>query len=144
MILLLMVITVFLQIVTRYVFFYSLPWSEELSRYLFAWLIFIGASLGVGEESQIRIDIIDTLVKGGFRKIVNLLQYVLSFGTVTVLIFSTAKILQIGMRQRSPAMHIPMTYIYLCIPVGLALVNLELFVKMLNIAKKILKKEGVQ
>ena len=39
------VLLVFLQVIMRTVFKNSLTWSEELSRYIFIWQIWLGASI---------------------------------------------------------------------------------------------------
>ena len=51
-------IVLFLQIVFR-VIGSPLPWSEELGRYMFIWLIYIGASAAIGERRHISLDLID-------------------------------------------------------------------------------------
>ena len=51
------VVVVFAQVVTRYVFHSPLAWSEELARYMFIWLVWIGAAyatiLGVGVQGLV-------------------------------------------------------------------------------------------
>ena len=39
------IVVTFVQVVFRYGLDSSLSWSEELARYLFVWVIFIGASV---------------------------------------------------------------------------------------------------
>lgn len=129
MILSLMVIVVTAQIFCRYVIFYSLSWSEEFSRYLFAWLILIGASLSVEDHSQICIDIIEG-TRGKVKKVVHFIQYTLSLVTVGALFVSGVKLMKIGMRQLSPAMRIPMSIVYLCMPIGFVLLILEIVVQL--------------
>ena len=46
----------FVQVIARYVFNYSFTWALELVTYLFAWLIFLGASYGVRVGSHIGVD----------------------------------------------------------------------------------------
>ena len=48
----------FIQVIMRYIFHNSLSWSEELARYLFLYLIWIGAAYAVKRESHLRIQII--------------------------------------------------------------------------------------
>ncbi len=53
--LLTLVVLLFTQVVSRYVFSVSIPWTEELSRYVFLWMVFMGVSLGAKEGQHIRI-----------------------------------------------------------------------------------------
>src|SRR5918995_7310052 len=52
----LMVVTITVQVVTRYVFGQPLVWVEELATYSFIWSVFLGAALGLKEMRQIRIE----------------------------------------------------------------------------------------
>jgi len=45
-----MTILVFIQVVMRYVFSNSLSWSEEMARFIFLWLSWIGAAMQLGKE----------------------------------------------------------------------------------------------
>ena len=52
----LMSILIGVQIFMRYVMGASLSWSEELSRYFFVWLTFLGAVLTFRENSHMGIE----------------------------------------------------------------------------------------
>ena len=124
-----MVIIVSVQIFTRFVLFYSLPWSEELSRYLFAYLILLGACVGVRENNQICIDIIDNFVRGRSARYLAVFQYLVQIAAVAILFYSALMLMKVGARQISPAMGVKMSWIYLCFPVGFTLILIELAVK---------------
>ena len=48
-----------MQVVTRYVFKIPLPWSEEMARYLFLWLTWVGASsYATKERKHVSIDLV--------------------------------------------------------------------------------------
>lgn len=49
-------VSLFLNVVLRYGFSYTLAWSEELVRLVIIYTTFIGASVAVKESSQIKID----------------------------------------------------------------------------------------
>lgn len=130
-----MIAIIFLQVITRYVFFYSLPWSEELSRYLFVWMIFLGGNLAVRDNLQIRIDVLDHYVHGNGKKILRIFQHLCSFIIAMILIYSSFKMVKNGFRQTSPAMQIPMALVYLGIPVGTAFTCIEFLCKIVMIIK---------
>ena len=50
-----MVVIIFLQVVFRYALVLPLAWSEELARYLFVWMTFLGASIAFYNSSHIRV-----------------------------------------------------------------------------------------
>lgn len=51
-----MTIIIFIQVIMRYVMHNSLSWSEELARYCFVWLIYIGVAYGCKLMKHIKID----------------------------------------------------------------------------------------
>ena len=51
-----MTLIIFIQVVARYVFQNSLSWSEELARYIFIWLVYLGISYGCQMRKHIKID----------------------------------------------------------------------------------------
>ncbi len=50
------VILAFTQVVLRFVFNNPQAWAEEVGRYLFVWVTFIGAAVAVAHDSHIRVD----------------------------------------------------------------------------------------
>lgn len=50
------VVSITVQVITRYVFGQPLVWVEELAGYCFLWGVFLGAALGTKELRHIRID----------------------------------------------------------------------------------------
>ena len=47
---------IFAQVICRYVFNYSLYWSEELGRYTLIWITFLGASVGFKRKAHVGVD----------------------------------------------------------------------------------------
>ena len=56
----LMAIFVFANVLMRYFFHSGLTWAEEISRFLFVWLIFLGSIVGFRDNEHLGID---TLVR---------------------------------------------------------------------------------
>jgi len=50
------VLVMFAQVVFRYTLNNSLSWSEELAKYLFIWLCFLGAAVGIRDRIHIGVD----------------------------------------------------------------------------------------
>ncbi len=112
-----------IQVFMRYVMGASLSWSEELARYLFIWLIYIGISYGAKVMRHIKID------AGLFLFPKKIRPYIVITGDILFLIFSITVVIysskliqrQIMIGQTSPAMNIPMALVYAAPAVGFAL-----------------------
>lgn len=118
-----MTLLIFVQVIMRYVFNNSLSWSEELARYVFIWLIYIGISYGCKLRKHIKIDAALYLFPKKARRYVVLIGDVLfiAFAVyITVTGFSYSMD-QIKYNMRSPALKIPYQYIYMSTVVGFGL-----------------------
>lgn len=118
--LLAMIIVVFLQVFFRYVVHYSLPWSEELARYLMTWVVFVGASMGARDGVHIGVAAFVNLMPRWFQRadiiFSGLCSVVFGLATSYVGYLAVARIAKMG--QISPAMEMPMWIAYLPICVG--------------------------
>jgi TRAP-type C4-dicarboxylate transport system permease small subunit len=110
------------QVVMRYFFNFTPEWSEELSRYLIVWTIFIGAAIGVRENIHIGVDAVIRLMPEKGKLFLEFLLNAMGAIVAGVLIWlSIGFILDtIEYEQLSPAMRIPMYLPYLAMPVGLS------------------------
>ena len=118
-----MSIIIFVQVIMRYVFQSSLVWSEELSRYLFVWLVYFSVSYTARREKHIRIDAAINIYPKNVRPYIEILSevIVLAFACFIAVTGLTVyhKIAWSG--QMSPAMRIPMQFVYAAPMVGMAL-----------------------
>jgi TRAP-type C4-dicarboxylate transport system permease small subunit len=48
----------FTQVILRFLFNNPQAWAEEVSRYLFVWIVFIGAAVAVVNDAHIRVDVL--------------------------------------------------------------------------------------
>lgn len=112
-----------MQVIMRYVFDNSLIWSEELIRYCFIWLVFLGTSYAAQRGSHIRLELINRFVRGrpgrwldAFGDIVfaGLAIYLIPIGIALIV-----RLMEWG--EISPALRIPMWIVYAAVPIGLGL-----------------------
>ena len=120
-----MVVIIAAQVWYRFVFNDPLSWSEELGRYVFVWISFIGAAAGVRYQLHLGIDLLQKYVPPTIYRYVIIVVNLITQIFLLVIIFWGFKILGVIKFQTSPSMHIPMIYPYLAVPVGciLMLIN---------------------
>lgn len=119
------IITVVLgiQVFMRYVMHASLSWSEELARYCFIWLVYIGISYGAKIMRHIKIDAGLYLFPKNARKYIVITGDVVFFLFALVIVYYAWNLVgrQIKLGQLSPAMQIPMWIVYAAPLVGFTL-----------------------
>ncbi|MBU3182268.1 TRAP transporter small permease [Clostridium psychrophilum] len=122
-----MTILVFVQVIMRYVMGNSLVWSEELARYLFIWLIYIGISYGAKIMKHIKIDASLKLFPLKIRPVTVIVGDTLFLVFSLFITFSAFLVVQkeITLGQTSPAMQLPMWIIYAAPMIGFALTSIR-------------------
>ena len=55
------------EVVLRYLFGHSLIFTDELSRYLMVWIVFLGSALAIRDEAHIRINILSRRLPTSFN-----------------------------------------------------------------------------
>jgi len=127
-----MVAVVFLQILVRFVLpkfglVVSVPWTEELARYLMIWCIFLGAAAATRAGDLIAMDTLTTVLapKNAWR--LKLFAYLVTMAFFAFLIVVGVRWMEFGLLEYSTVMDIPMVVVYLAMPVGgaLALINIS-------------------
>lgn len=107
----------FYQVIMRYAFNRAPSWSEELVRFLFVWCTFVAAAIGIKEGIHIGIDALVRLLPKSMQRILRILVQgiVMFFGSC--MIYYGWKVIVMTSRQPSPALGLPMSYVYASIPV---------------------------
>lgn len=107
-----MVIMVFGNVVLRYGFNDSIISSEELSRFLFIWITFLGAIVAMRENAHLGLDSVVRLLSLRGKKIAFALSNLLMLGCCTLMFYGTLKQHQINASTRSAVTEIPMSWVY--------------------------------
>jgi C4-dicarboxylate transporter DctQ subunit len=119
--LLVMSVVIFWGVVCRYVLHSSLPWSEEMARYLLVWTTFLGGAYGVRLGAHIGVEAFTLLLPKKVQAILHIIVMICC-ALLCVLIFKfgcNIVATQLAKHQLSPAMRIPMGYMYSAIPIGM-------------------------
>lgn len=110
-----MFIVINLQIISRE-FFTAFSWTEELSRFLLIWISFFASAIAYRKGAHIAITFVVKSFKERPKRIIKLIMNLFSAAFFIVVIYYGFKMISIQTYQRSPAMQIPMSIVYLCIP----------------------------
>ena len=128
------------QIFGRYIFSFSLPWTEEVMRFCSIWLAMIGSSLTVRVDGHVSVDILLGFMSDNKKKAI--LFVVSRLVCVVFLIFYFPAAIELVIKsETSRATSIPLPYIYVygAVPVGIVMMLLSYASAIPRYAKKYLK-----
>lgn len=127
------VVVIFLQVISRYFFNHTPPWSEELARTGNVWMTFLGIGLVSRVREHIRIDFVDYLFGEKGRYACLVLEAAASLAFFAFVGWEGYKTLRPVMRQTMPGLQVSLFWAYVIIPIGsffLLVFTIEHFVKM--------------
>jgi TRAP-type transport system small permease protein len=111
-------LTVLAGVVSRYIVGRPLAWSEEGARYLFLWISFLGAAVAVRRRANFKLDLITwrgtVRSRAAFELGGNL--FTIIFGLL--LAYWSIPLIQLASLQRGSAVAIPLSWIYIALPIG--------------------------
>ena len=117
---------VFVNVVARYVFNFSIIWTEEVSQYLMIWIAYLGAGLALREGRHVAVEMLQDRLPTALSRRLRMAigGLVLAFlGVVTVLGFQFVVFVW---NQETPVLNISLGIPSLAIPIGTLLFALHL------------------
>ncbi|MDC7244361.1 MAG: TRAP transporter small permease [Sphaerochaetaceae bacterium] len=113
-----MTCAIFLQVIFRYVLNSPLAWTEEISVFMFIWMTFLAGYVGARRGKHIGVvGIRNKLPKVG-EMIFEFIAHAISAIFFFIIVVSTTMFMPKLHTQTSPALGLPMAYVYLVMIIG--------------------------
>jgi TRAP-type C4-dicarboxylate transport system permease small subunit len=125
--LVLLVAVVLLAVAVRYfgILAGSLHWTDELARFTTIWLVMLGSVVAFDRGAHMAVDVPPGALPPAAARLVRLVAHALSAVFLGVLAWQGLVLTLHTMRQVSPALGLPMGYVYLAVPAGAAILTLQ-------------------
>ena len=126
------VLVIFYQVVMRYCFNASPAWTEELARFLFVWMSWLGVSLTQKKGEHICIELVTGKMKGKTLAITLIVAYVVTIAICAVLVRYGYVVMELVLRtkQTSSALKFPMWIVFAACPFSCALMIMRLLAQI--------------
>ena len=123
----LMSILVFTNVVLRYGFNSNLAITEELGRYLFVWLTFMGIISAFVRNTHIRVDSIYRRMPPTMQKIIAIISDMAMIGCCVIFLIGCWRLTLANMTNLLPISEVPVAALYFAgVPCSLALTGMLL------------------
>ncbi|MEW9921322.1 TRAP transporter small permease [Marimonas sp. MJW-29] len=118
-----LVITMAIEVIRRELFAYSSIWGEEIVRYSFIYLAWIGAAAAVKERAHIRIDVIMHYIGPRPKALLYIFGDLIMFGVAIIALYWSWETVHISYKFGSvtDGLRISKVWFLMAVPLGFAL-----------------------
>jgi TRAP-type C4-dicarboxylate transport system permease small subunit len=124
-ILIVTVAVVFLQVIARYILLVSIDWTEEVARFAFIWMVFVGIAITERQRAHFRITFLVERAPHRLRYGFWYLGECLVFGALGWLLYESFYFTAMGGHQISAVMELHLQYVYSALPAAVILAILN-------------------
>lgn len=117
-----------LSVISRYAMNLGLPWSDELARLLFAWIVLIGFAMAVQRRANVGVDWLVSKASLRVRKWMYLAQDIAVLGFSIFFTWASYVTVGFSMMQRMPALDVTIAWMYgSCLAAGVLMTIYAIF-----------------
>ncbi len=116
-----MVLNVLWQVFTRFVIGTPSSFTDELARYLMIWVGILGAAYASGKDMHIAINVLtQKFNRETQQKLAAAVKLMVILFALTAMVIGGSRLVYVTyvLNQLSPALQIPLAYVYLVIPLS--------------------------
>jgi TRAP-type C4-dicarboxylate transport system permease small subunit len=135
-----MSVLIFGNVVLRYVFDSGITWSEEVSRFLFIWMTFLGAIVALKDNDHLGVDMLLQKLPINGKRVIFTISNLLVLVVLWLVLDGSWKLTLSSMNSTAPATGMPLAYIYgigVISSIGMG------FVVLMNIYRALFQKDSI-
>jgi len=134
-----------LEVIQRFGLTYSTIWGEEIARYCFIYLAWIGAAYAVKDRAHLRIDILVDGMPNRIKAAIYIFGGLLAIGLACLAFYLSIHPLQVAMKYNSltAGLRVPFWIFKLAIPIGFGLIILRLIQALIRDVQSLIRNEEV-
>jgi TRAP-type transport system small permease protein len=121
---------VIIQVASRYIANRPTSWSEEVARYLFVWITFLGSAVVIRKRRHVDVSVLTDRLPPRAAWVVYLVADAAMLFLLGTLTWAGIGITAVAHRQLSAAMDLPMSLAYAAMPIGTGLMFIFLTATM--------------
>ena len=124
----LLVSTMFIEVIRREVFSYSSIWGEEIVRYAFIYLAWIGAASAVRERAHIRIDVVMHYLSRRNKTLLYIFGDLVMAGVAVIALYWSFETVAVSWKfgSVSHGLRVSMVWFLAAVPIGFSIMLVRL------------------
>lgn len=139
--LLIIVLVIMLQVISRYLFNAPFSWTMEANIFLFEWMIFIGASIVLKEKDHVKMDFFVAKLSVKARSIIELVVFMILLVFLIILVRNNIKILPMHSEYKTPVLRIPTSFFNISFTLGSVFMIVHFLERVFGLVRDIMRGE---
>jgi len=129
-----LVVTMAVEVIRREVFAYSSIWGEEIVRYAFIYLAWIGAASAVRERAHIRIDVIFNYVSQTVKSVLYIFGDLVMLAVAVLALYWSLEVVSVSWKfgSVSHGLRVSMVWFLAAVPIGFGLMLFRLIQSLIR------------
>ncbi|HUF56287.1 MAG TPA: TRAP transporter small permease [Thermohalobaculum sp.] len=129
-----LVITMAVEVIRREIFAYSSIWGEEVVRYAFIYLVWIGAAAAVRERAHIRIDVLFHYLGDRAKALLYIFGDLVMLGIAILAVYWSFETFSVSWKfgSVSHGLRVSMVWFLAAVPIGFGLMIFRLIQSLLR------------
>ena len=129
-----LVVTMAIEVLRREIFAYSSIWGEEIVRYSFIYLAWIGAAVAVKDRAHIRIDVLMHYVGPRLKALLYVFGDLVMFAVALIALYWSWETVHVSAKfgSVSHGLRVSMVWFLMAVPAGFALMSVRLIQSLLR------------
>lgn len=107
-----LIIFLVISVISRYAMDLGIPWSDELARILFTWIVLLGFAIAVRKKSNVGVDWLIDKFPSSKRNHINVIQDVIVLGFSLIFTWQSWVTVQFSLMQQMPTLEITIAWLY--------------------------------
>ncbi len=130
----LLVSTMAVEVIRREVFAYSSIWGEEIVRYAFIYLAWIGAAAAVRERAHIRIDVIFNYISNRTKTLLYIFGDLVMLAVAALALYWSWETVAVSWKfgSVSHGLRVSMVWFLMAVPIGFGLMVFRLLQSLIR------------
>jgi len=126
----LMMVFILGNVVLRYCFNSGITWAEEISRFLFVWIVFIGAIGAMQDNRHLGFTSVVKKMSMPVKKIFVVVSNILILYVLYLLLTGTWAMTILGLNNRASSTDVPLEWMFGCVLISLSWITIIVFVNI--------------
>ncbi|OED49826.1 hypothetical protein AB838_04970 [Rhodobacteraceae bacterium (ex Bugula neritina AB1)] len=121
---LVLLVCLFTEVLTRYLFFTSIPEIQYIAPFCFLWMVMFASAIAVRRGSHFEVDLVHKKLRGAAQRFHRYAMLLTVVAGGLIIAWSSITFVELGLLKKNPATGVRMIYIYASLLVGGVLIAL--------------------